>query len=75
MSRKPESVNLGGWRSRHGWTLLGFLAIAGFFLFSEHRAHLLGALPLLLLLLCLLLHVFGHGVKGEPHSTHGERKS
>jgi hypothetical protein len=30
--------------------LWGFLAIAAFFLWSEHRAHVLGALPYLLLL-------------------------
>ncbi|MCC6132807.1 MAG: DUF2933 domain-containing protein, partial [Acidobacteria bacterium] len=41
---------------------LGFLAIAGFFLWSEHRAHLLGALPYLLVLACPLLHLLhGHG--------------
>jgi hypothetical protein len=30
--------------SRVGIVLLGFLAVAGFFLFTEHRAHVLGAL-------------------------------
>ncbi len=29
------------------WVLYGFLAIAGFFLFTEHRAHVLGILPYL----------------------------
>ena len=48
-----------GWRS--GLALLGFLAIAAFFLLSEHRAHALGILPFVLLLLCPLLHLFGHG--------------
>jgi hypothetical protein len=55
------------WRSRTGLALLGFLAIAGFFLFTEHRAHLLGALPFVLLALCLLLHLFGHG--GHDHGA------
>ncbi len=32
------------YRSRTGLVLLGFLAIAGFFLTTEHRAHLLGFL-------------------------------
>lgn len=53
------------WRSRAGWALLGFLAIAGFFLFTEHRAHALGALPFLLVALCPLLHRFGHGGHGH----------
>ena len=56
--------------------LLAFLAIAGFFLLAEHRAHLLGVLPFLLLLACLLLHFFmhrGHGGKdAHPHSHHEE---
>lgn len=49
--------------SRTGVALIGFLAIAGFFLFTEHRAHLLGFLPFLLLAACPLLHLFhgGHG--------------
>ncbi|MFZ5875443.1 MAG: DUF2933 domain-containing protein [Nitrospirota bacterium] len=53
-----------GWRS--GLALLGFLAIGAFFLLSEHRAHALGILPFVLLLLCPLLHLFGHG----GHETH-----
>lgn len=53
--------------SRHGqrgkWVFLGFAAIALFFLWTEHRAHLLGALPYLLVLACPLMHLFhqGHG--------------
>lgn len=33
------------WRSRTGVGLMGFLAVAGFFLITEHTAHVLGALP------------------------------
>lgn len=78
MRLKHESENRGKWGSRSGWALLGFLVIAGFFLFSEHRAHLLGVLPFLLLLLCPLLHVFGHGGHGahaEPPAPRGEKRS
>lgn len=57
---KPPSF----WRSRTGWVFLAFLAIAAFFLFTEHRAHALGILPFALLLLCPLLHFFGHGGHG-----------
>jgi hypothetical protein len=45
-----------------------FLAIAIFFLWEEHRAHLLGALPYVLLLACPLLHFLmhrGHGEEGH----------
>lgn len=58
-------------RRRLGFWL--FIAIAGFYLLSEHRAHLmLGApyLPFLILAVCPLIHLFGHrghgGHGGEP---------
>jgi hypothetical protein len=47
--------------------LLAFLAIGGFFLVTEHRAHLFGILPYLLLLLCPLMHLFHRG-HGKPHA-------
>jgi len=56
--------------------LLAFLAIAAFFLLTEHRAHLFGALPFLLLLACPLLHLFmhrGHGDKGEHQHNHDSK--
>lgn len=52
---------------RTRWVLAGFLAIVLFFLLTEHRAHLFGFLPYLLLLACPLMHLFhGHG-----HHVHG----
>ena len=51
-------------RGRSGLVLLGFLAIAAFFLLSEHRAHLFSFLPWLLLLACPLMHLFMHGGHG-----------
>lgn len=60
-------------RSRRGtWVLIGFLAIAAFFVLAEHKAHLMGALPYLLILLCPLLHVFHHRGHGGHHD-HGEQ--
>ena len=57
--------------SRLHIALLGFLAIIGFFLVTEHWAHLYGYLPFILLLACPLLHIFGHG----GHGGHGDEKT
>lgn len=55
--------------SRSKWILLAFFAIGGFFLLTEHRAHLFGILPFLLVLACPLMHLFhGHG----NHGGHGD---
>ena len=59
------------WRSKAGLAALGFLLIAAFFLFSEHRAHALGLLPFLFFLACPLLHLFMH----RGHGGHGGRDS
>lgn len=50
---------------RSKWVLVGFLAVAAFFLWTEHRAHLLGMLPFLLVLTCPLMHLFHHGGHGH----------
>lgn len=56
---------------RYWPVLLIFLAVAGLLLWEEHKAHLLGIAPwLLLLALCPLMHVFMHGGHGGGH---GER--
>lgn len=46
-------------------------AAALFYLVTEHRAHLFGALPFLVLLACPLMHLFMHGRHGHHHSTGG----
>jgi hypothetical protein len=47
-----DSPKRGHFASRGNMVLIGFLAIAGFYLVTEHTAHLFGALPYLLLLAC-----------------------
>jgi len=47
-----------------------FAAIALFFLWEEHRAHILGALPYLLVLACPLIHFFMHRGHGVNHGNH-----
>lgn len=61
--RQPQQRTWGN------WIFLGFLGIAAFFLLSEHRAHLLGVLPLLLLLACPLLHLFHHSSHGDGQDS------
>ena len=49
------------------WAWWFFAAVALFYLLTEHRAHLFGALPWLFLLACPLLHFFMHGRHGRHH--------
>lgn len=68
--RQPQ----GSWLTwRVGLVLAGFLVIAGFLLFEEHRAHVLGALIYLPLLICPLMHFFMHGGHGH-HAQHDRER-
>lgn len=57
------------WGSRYSAGLLVMGAVAGYFLLTEHLAHVLQALPYLLLLACPLMHVFMH----HGHGGHWRR--
>ena len=63
-----------GTKSRNKWVLIAFIAIAAYFLITEHRAHLSGWLSAygiwLLLLACPVLHLFMHGGH-DGHGGHG----
>ena len=77
MTHKPTPPTQSWWRTPSGLVLLGFLAIAAFFLVMEHRAHVLGALPWILLLLCPLLHLLmhrGHGHGENEDRSQGDRR-
>ena len=54
------------WRSRYALGFIVIGAVAAYFLLTEHLAHVVGALPFLLLLACPLMHVFMH------HGHHGQ---
>jgi hypothetical protein len=45
--------------------VLVFIAVAAFFLWEEHKAHILGILPYVLFLLCPLLHLLYGGHVGH----------
>jgi len=65
---KPSESRM-PWRGPFGAGVLIALAVLFFFLWTEHRAHLWGALPFLILLLCPLLHHFMH--RGHHHHHDG----
>ena len=50
-------------------TLAIFAVIALVLLWGEHKVHLLGALPWLILLACPFIHMFMHGGHGN-HGVH-----
>jgi hypothetical protein len=49
--------------------LAAFAAGLAYLLIGEHRVHLLGWAPFLLLLLCPLLHMSMHGGHGAAHGA------
>jgi hypothetical protein len=53
--------------------LAGFIAIAAFYLLTEHRWRLFGVLPYPLILLCPLLRFFMHGGHGVGHGGATEK--
>ena len=61
-------------RSRTGLVLIAFLAIATFYLVTEHTAHFFGVLPFGLLLLCPILHMFMHGGHGGHGGQNDQRE-
>ena len=56
------------WQSRANLALAAFLAVGGYFLLSEHRAHFIAALPWVLIGACVLMHLFMHG-GGHSHES------
>lgn len=61
--------------SRGKWILVGFLVVAAYFLWTEHQAHLMGALPYLLLLACPLMHLFHHHGHGKHRHSEGNESN
>jgi heme/copper-type cytochrome/quinol oxidase subunit 4 len=60
------------WNTPAGFALCVFLAVAGVLIWIEHRAHILGALPLVLpLAICVGMHFFMHRGHGGGHGHGG----
>lgn len=72
-SDRPSNLT---WLSPTYIVLFGFLVVIGFFLITEHGAHLLGILPWLILLACPLMHIFhGHGHHHGGDSDDNDKKN
>lgn len=56
------------WQHAGGLALASLAVVVAFYLLMEHTAHVFGALPYLLLLLCPVLHLFHHHGHGHRHS-------
>ncbi len=48
------------WTTPRGLAAIGLIAVVTYYLLMEHRAHLFDALPALVILACLVLHLFMH---------------
>lgn len=66
------------WSTYSRIVFIGFAAIALVLIAYEHRVHVLGILPWLLILACPLMHLFMHhghgghgGHSGHHHTGHG----
>lgn len=55
------------------YVFFGFVAVAGYFLLAEHRAHVVPYLPFLLIAACPLMHLFHHG--GHKHGGRDDSDS
>ena len=72
----PQTGGIGAFlRSPTGLVLVVFLAIAAFYLVTEHTAHVFGLLPYTLILLCPIMHLLMHGSHGghggqDDHNAH-----
>ncbi len=65
------------YQTLRGLSTAGLLAILGYYLWTEHRAHVIMVLPFAFFLICPLMHLFhGHdhgGHEMEPVHVHDDK--
>ncbi|MFY0665653.1 MAG: DUF2933 domain-containing protein [Natronospirillum sp.] len=61
---------------RHWPIAIAILSLLLLYLWDQHRGHILGALPYLIILICPLMHIFMHRGHGQHHDRHdGDKPS
>lgn len=68
-NERAETRTPAGLGPRGRFALAGFGMIAAYFLWTEHRAHVIQVLPWVLLAICPLMHLFMH--RGHGHGRSG----
>ena len=74
MDHRPEDAP-SFLRSPTGLAWLVAIAVGGFYLVTEHTAHLFGVLPYLVILACPLMHAFRHHGHGGRRHDHDQSRS
>lgn len=78
MTTEPQLQSSSCWKPRTVIAFIGFVAVAAFYLWTDHRAHVLAAvpfLPYLIFLACPLMHLFMHHGHGGHDGKHGQAAS
>lgn len=70
--REPPPKNGSSYLSRHRWLTYISLGILAYFLFIEHREHVVPYLPLLIIPACILMHFLMH--RGHSHQGPSENQ-
>lgn len=60
------------WQKKTNLALAVFLLTAGYFLITEHRAHVIQWLPWVLILGCVFMHLFMHSGHGHGGGHDGD---
>ena len=63
------------WSTPHGAAVIFMIFAVSYFLWTEHRAHVIEALPWVIVRICPLMHVFMHRGHGHHGSDDGRAGS
>lgn len=66
------SITTPFWTRKTGVVLIMFIVIGAFYVVREHFGHVYPYLPYLILLICPLMHFFGHGHGAHDHGNQAQ---